>query len=613
MCNEIGNNMITKISIKNIKGYNDSAKPLNMELNPNRVNIIYAPNGSGKTSLATAFNSLKSNKLKVSKEMLYKKDETLEPEIRLTIDNEELVADSKQNNISPKLNCCVINCHTAVSTISKNVGGKYHSISGYLDITDIVIKETIPDREYLKFSIQSIRNEFGVNGKVLPNNFNDIKDVKFWKKLISKAELLDRFLNAKTRIKIINDIKQLFNGCIGTKKDIEQEIQDSVFDNLFNDSVYKEIMKYINNIINLNNSKEKFYFFYELLYFWKESKDKIKKAIKYDEYKEFKDGFDKNLFLIGSTWKNIHTEEKDKQLIVRFPHADEISNGQRDILTFVVDLLKFKTSIKENKKYLLIIDEIFDYLDDANIIAAQYFLSTLLKGHKGNIYLCILTHLSPNVFRNYLFKKKNINIVDMLNTKPIANKRFKEFICLRTFLQEQKGEEEKKLYDNLCNYLFHYNTQSVEYEDDLQKYKTKHKDLDCKMGNTEYLHKKLIEQVNKYLSNQPKYDPYAVAMALRLKVEKIAYNMLTSMDLKDEFMKRNTTQEKFQFCIDNKIPIPETLNIVNAIHNEANHLESEEQDVSAIYKLQNNVIKDMIKKIFEWDDKTNYLTPESID
>lgn len=613
MSNKIENKVIKKISIKNIKGYGDPATTLDIELKPNRVNIVYAPNGSGKTSLATAFSSLKSNKLVVLKESLHKKDETLEPEIRLTIDNEELVADSNHDTISPKLNCCVINCHTAVSTIIKNVGGKYHSKSGYLDITDIVIKKTIPDRECLKFSIQSIRNEFGVNGKVLPNNFDDIKDIKFWEKLISKAKLLDRFLNAKTRIKIINDIKQLFNSITGTKQQIEQQIQDSVFDNLFNDVMYKEIFDVSDKFVNFNNNKEKFYFFYELLYLWKESKDEIKRAIKYDEYKEFKDRFDKNLRLIDSTWKNIRTEEKDKQLIVRFPHADEISNGQRDILTFVVDLLKLKTSIKENKKYLLIIDEIFDYLDDANIIAAQYFLSTLLEEHKGNIYLCILTHLSPNVFRNYLFNKKSINIVDMLNTKPIANSKFKGFICLRTFLQKQKDEEAKKLYDNLCNYLFHYSTQLVEYENDLEQYKTNYKDLDCKMGNTKYLHKKLIEQVKKYLLNETKYDPYAVAMALRLRVEKIAYNMLTSMDLKDEFMKQNETRDRIQFCFDKGIQIPETLNMVNAIHNEANHLENEEQDVSVIYKLQNNVIKDMIRKIFEWNDKTNYLTPETID
>lgn len=76
--------------------------------------------------------------------------------------------------------------------------------------------------------------------------------------------------------------------------------------------------------------------------------------------------------------RNFFKREKDA-LVVEFPHADEISNGQRDVLTFIIQLLKFQSTLRNGKKYLLIIDEVFDYLDDANIIAAQYYLSNLLK------------------------------------------------------------------------------------------------------------------------------------------------------------------------------------------------------------------------------------------
>lgn len=50
--------IITNISIKNIKGFGDPIRSIDLELKSNRVNIVYAPNGTGKSSIATAFKSL---------------------------------------------------------------------------------------------------------------------------------------------------------------------------------------------------------------------------------------------------------------------------------------------------------------------------------------------------------------------------------------------------------------------------------------------------------------------------------------------------------------------------------------------------------------------------
>lgn len=43
--------VITNISIKNIKGYGDPATSITLELKTNRVNIIYAPNGTEESPL----------------------------------------------------------------------------------------------------------------------------------------------------------------------------------------------------------------------------------------------------------------------------------------------------------------------------------------------------------------------------------------------------------------------------------------------------------------------------------------------------------------------------------------------------------------------------------
>ena len=111
------------------------------------------------------------------------------------------------------------------------------------------------------------------------------------------------------------------------------------------------------------------------------------------------------------------------------------------------------------------------------------------------------------------------------------------------------------------------------------------------------------------------YDPYAVAMALRLRVEKIIYNQLKDQPQKNAFISEKTTKNKFKFAEDNAIIIPDILYLVNAIHNEADHLKYDATTVyfekSMVYKLQNNIIKGIIKQIFEWENKI--LTTQVID
>ena len=46
--------MISNITIKNIKGYDAVGKSMDVALFPNKINLVIAPNGFGKTSLTTA-------------------------------------------------------------------------------------------------------------------------------------------------------------------------------------------------------------------------------------------------------------------------------------------------------------------------------------------------------------------------------------------------------------------------------------------------------------------------------------------------------------------------------------------------------------------------------
>src|SRR5690606_9186585 len=80
---------------------------------------------------------------------------------------------------------------------------------------------------------------------------------------------------------------------------------------------------------------------------------------------------------LNSTWLEFKPKETQGSLILEFPKAHLISNGQRDVLSFMALLEKARKKFKK-EKCILIVDEVFDYLDDANLVAVQYYTTQLI-------------------------------------------------------------------------------------------------------------------------------------------------------------------------------------------------------------------------------------------
>ena len=596
--------IITNISIKNIKGFGDPIRSIDLEIESNRVNIVYAPNGTGKSSIATAFKSLNRGALEVTKEDMFHKDDTLLPELSIILDGHPYSADRTSNTINAVLEPYVINSGIVVSTTQQNIGGRYTKVNGYLDTENIVVVNNIPPIITPRYRVTEIRADFGKNGKILMNREILFSNSEFWKICERIGPKLDFFPNANFRKELVSTIKANIQTLDGTVDYIKRNVDNNWFSSLEANPVFGEIMHKFSPFTEGLNKLECFDLFYQILYFWGNYKQDIKKANKRTAYEEMKSKFIVNLDLLDTTWKNIQCVETDNKLIVQFPHADEISNGQRDILTLIVELLKFRSLIQENKKYILIIDEVFDYLDDANTIAAQYFLSKFLEISKDNLFLCMLTHLNPFSFRNYIFSDRKVNYVYLRATQPIATNAMKAFIAFREGLDKSDAGQ-SDLYNKLSHDLFHYNPISVDYSNQIATYK-ENADLKQSWGKTGVLHNMLIGEVNKYLDGNNNYDPYAVAMALRLRVEKIVYDKLETQEQKNAFVDEKMTKNKFKFAEENAVVIPDILNMINAIHNEADHLkyDAENQrylEKAMVYKLQNNVIRSVIMQIFGWN------------
>lgn len=593
---------INEITISNVKGYGDPPVILPIELKTNRVNLIFAPNGTGKSSLAAAFRSLTSRKMDVARENKYHKDEALMSSLSVNLDGVTYTADGVHNDISSHLHCQVINCATVVHTTQHNMG-RFTSVSGYIDIENLEIEAVVPSTNS-GYAITPIRATFGPNGKVLPNLIAEFNEPQFLLGLKSIWQYLDFFDKAQARTKLVTDVLSSINAIRGTTDVVHDSIDPAWLDQIEANDTYSCICSFLGEAFPGLSRVDRFLCFYQLNVHWHRNKASIKAATAHAEYRQRREAYDRNLQLLDTTWCNIHTEESEGKLVVKFPRADEISNGQRDLLTFIVQIIKFKVMMRENKKYLLLIDEVFDYLDDANLIAAQYYLTSFLEITKDNIFLCLLSHLNPFTFRSYVFSDKKLNIQYLKNTIPVATQPMLAFISFREGLDRANPGEPKNLYHDLSHDLFHYNPTPVDYSARIAALKN-NRHLNEAWGQTTVLHRVLIAEVNKYLSGQPQYDPYAVAMALRLRVEKIMHDLLPA-ELRQGFVDEKMTRHKFEYCYNHHVPVPDILYIVTAIHNEADHVKYDTAthryiEKPMVYKLQNNAVLGIIKKVFEFN------------
>lgn len=88
---------ISQIEIRNIKGI--SHECFNVQLKAYKPNLLVAPNGFGKSSVATAFSSMNTQRMDLADKDHHKEDLKLEPELSITVDANKLTADKTKNEI----------------------------------------------------------------------------------------------------------------------------------------------------------------------------------------------------------------------------------------------------------------------------------------------------------------------------------------------------------------------------------------------------------------------------------------------------------------------------------------------------------------------------------
>ena len=589
--------MITKIKMTNIKGFGNTNNEFEVSLSENKINILVAPNGFGKTSLTSAFMCVSSNgqRLQVSKDLKYMKNEALASVFRLTEDGITYVSNKTQNQIADRFNCQVISSLLTADTRTVRVNNGYTKTNGILAIEEVSICKAL-NKPKNPYKLTKLRSIFGKNNRVLGDISPLLENNDFISVLLEK-ENIDIFTKFKVRMrnKLLTAIIDNIHNSKGTVAQIKANVD---LTDINSDVYYAHFSDLLKRFYVGKTDWEVFSIFWQLQYLVSNELIWLRNQRNYLEFVCLREKLDENLKDFNSSWKeNLKSVVENNILKVKFPKADELSNGQRDVMAFIVQLMNANNKLKVNKKNIIVIDEIFDYMDDANLIAAQYYLTKYLDLNRGNLYVLILSHLDPEYFKNYIFSKNKLNIC-YLNKQAIElSEEMKAFLCFRNNL-DKKDLAKKELYDDVSSYYVHYNPQTKDLTSQITGH---HPHLQTSWFKEDNLKKYILGELNKYLSNQENYDPYSVCLAIRIRVEKLTYNMLHTQKDKDAFLNTHKTKDKLRYAEKSGILIPDSYYVMGAIYNDAEHLRDNNNDKNCIYKLYNKVIKNIIKEFFCFD------------
>ena len=598
---------IDKIHIENIKGIEKAT--LSFTLNPFMPNFFVAPNGFGKSSLATAFNSLNRDRLKLDEKNCHFGDTAKEPLLEIGFTNDDntqvkLTATKDKNEISKVFDIEVIKNLLKPEANYRNIQGN-HTTSPTLEIESIYIIECIPDKFELPYQVTKFRTQISDNRQIWIDISELLQDNYFLRKL-SKLGILDKFDLVKQK-NLIDKYRLKVKAINGSKDDVITELNSNHLEILENE-YFTQIVELVEQY-QTKSKAEIILITIQVIELYKSNKDNFKKLFEYKYYCIQKERI-LNLFnSFKATWKgvvpkeiNITKKVKKKTVLVHknfgieFPKATDISNGERDVISFIGCLLKAQTNFK-GKPTILIIDEVFDYLDDANLLAVQYYILKFIeffqaKKTKVVFFPIILTHLNPYYFKNYFFSNQKIHY--LLNWKGSVDRGIENIVISRN------NTKLKTYEDSISSHFLHFNPLELDIEADATLEFTIQKlgAVNSKLCKSKEFKTKIFEYFDNYVSGKKNYDPISVCIATRILVEKDIYSQLP-VSLQPEFLETHMTVPKLNFVKENTdIVIPEIYYFLATLYNELLHIRKNNDNSSPIYlKLNNLTIKDMIGQV----------------
>ena len=523
---------------------------------------------------------------------LYKLDS--EPSVTIKLDgiyNGIYISDKSKSEISKHMDIFVINSSLNARKVNHYASGSVFSTAD-LAIDGIKLYENIPEKCVLNYRYQAICKLYRLKRNYLVNLSNIFLDYNFLESIYNHKNIIKKCFDQK-RIK--NAFSVYLDGI--RTSNINNDSFNRAKTCIMNNVNVIQLIDIIKAFIKTDDINVIIITLIQVIRFCGEQllidSKIIDKSFNYTKYKYDKKRIDEHINIFNTTGRTIVSKVKNNSLIIDFVSPKMISNGERDILCFIGNLIKFEINFKKNIG-LLVIDEIFDYLDGGNLLAVQYYLSNFIKSCKKNnkvLIPLILTHLDPEVFKTYVFKKQKIHYYISHSRSFDFNSELIKLIKLRSSLQDS---DKKKVIEKFCLHYCNKGCNLSDYEISLGD-----------ITNNFELYKELFQEVNdKYLvSDSNTFDPIKVALAIRIKIEKIIYNKVSS-NLKDKLIEEHTTKGKIEFAESHNVEVPEIYYILSPVYNDILHLPNnndvvKQKMVSCYLYLNNRLIRQMVKLVFQ--------------
>jgi hypothetical protein len=600
--------MIRRIEIENIKGIGSGQyrKQFDLDIVPNKPSLLVAPNGFGKSSIAVAFKSMNRDRIKLSRENCHKEDETKNPLLKLRFkqpDNIEIeiYADNNSNTISNHFDFFVINSPLKAKGVGQSFGGRTN-VSAYINVEPIVLIDSIPEKINLGYSFSNSKTTFG-NGRIALLNLNNLLDKHLFICELNCDEnftMLDRTNNQRVRNRIL-----AFKGRLNQNPNtlsrqriiewIREYEMDFLKETQYLNTLSKIIQKYDFPFPN-DKVIDSFIYAISLIELYHTNRQNFKNYCKRKDYELMKTAYIELFRDLNSSWTSFRPKESQNSLIMDFPKPHLISNGQRDVLSFMANLEKARYKLRKHN-CILVIDEMFDYLDDANLVAVQYYTTQLIEEFKKQnrkLYPLILTHLDPYYFKGYVFGRKHkLKTYYLLKSEASVNQHLIKIL-------KERNIQTSIVKADIEKYLLHYHTARINRREDFR-------DLNLKetWGESDNFDNYITEEVTKYISDEEEFDPFAVCCGVRKRIEKTVYDKIDNPENMLVFLEEKScgTNDKLEYAESIGIPVNESYYFLGIIYNEALHWKDDRDNNSnispAMGKLKNMTIRKLIKSVFE--------------
>jgi len=585
--------MIKQIQVINVRGIENKTFVFDdPQMHPNKVHLLIASNGFGKSSLTTAFDGLNASRLHLKEKDCHLQDESKKPELVVIHHNEgistTLTANQTKNEISKIFNVFVIRGPRKVKASQRPTQSGFQVAVGEFVIDPIELCK-IPDRTVILYEFRKTVDFFGGSKKAAPNISEHLKRASVVNAFL-QSKFSDKVLGVKLETalgKILESVKSFS----GTSDEILSKVEIEVWQDAESINGLGDLCS---EFSDFNSKSKALLAAIQLIFVLRKDIAHTKKVAAWLSYEERRV---RVVNLVSSCnpnpgWLSIEVKPLKGTLSIFLPKPEHMSNGQRDFLFFVAQLLEFEFRASK-KKTILVIDEVFDYLDYGNVVACQYFLKKFIdfySGLGGQIFPLVLTHLDPSIFNSFIFSKK-IQKNHYLDKLDEINRDGGLCKIIRI-----RGED-SELETVFARFHAHHSLTECD-----EKELFSQKGLKTNWGCSRTFKKYCRNQIERYLrEDDQEIDYLAVCLGLRIQIEKNACDQLPDLTIQEQFTNIKKTINKLDFAADNGVDVPELHYLLAGLYNSALHASSSNEDflTPVVSKLRNLNIREMVREAFK--------------